>query len=379
MTNGSPGTTVGSIVSAGGSIVLTIDLPRTTSGSIVVKTDPTRATTFAIVVTIGSMGLRTVPPSPSIDPIVVTTDPIVVLGGSIVLTIDPIVMTKGSVVVPIGSIEETIGSIVTSIDPSGAPSGSIFEKPRENGPQVRFFVRPVRPVRRTAFRDPWLRGGRCLATSLHGEIVMSKQQPHRSLATLKLPTAIAALISLAKAIVVAMTKNIASFPSPQPTLATVSKGIADLETAEAGALSRLKGAVTARNNARSALVVLLEQLKAYVQTVADANMLHGAEIIQSAAMEVKKAPQRAKRSFAVKQGPLSGSVEVITASAGPHAAYEWETSIDGGKTWQLAPSTMQAKTSFTGLAAGSTFMVRYRVLTRKGEGDWAQPISFLVK
>jgi hypothetical protein len=207
---------------------------------------------------------------------------------------------------------------------------------------------------------------------------MNNQTTHRSIALLKLPTAVPALLNLARAILAAMTNN-ASFPSPTPTLATVSTGIADLESAEAAALGRQKGAVAARNQKRSALVALLEQLKAYVQAVADADRDRGPVLIQSAAMVVRKVPVRAKRVFSITQGAVSGSAKVVTTSAGHRASYDWETSIDGGKTWQLAPSTMQAKTAFTGLVPGSTFMVRYRVLTKAGEGDWVQPISYFVK
>jgi hypothetical protein len=207
---------------------------------------------------------------------------------------------------------------------------------------------------------------------------MSNQTTHRSVAALKLPLVVSALISIAKAIVAAMTGN-ASFPSPIPTLATVNAAIAALELAEAAALARTKGAVAQRNQARSALLALLEQLKAYVQAVADADRFHASAIIMSAAMEVRKVPIRAKRVFSMKQGVLSGTVKVVTNSAGHRVAYDWESSIDGGKTWQASPSTLQAKTSFSGLVPGSTFMVRYRVLTKAGPGDWVQPISFIVK
>ena len=63
----------------------------------------------------------------------------------------------------------------------------------------------------------------------------------------------------------------ASFPTPTPTLATVSAAITDYQNAEASALARAKGAAATRNGKRKALVQLLELLKAYVQTVADAS------------------------------------------------------------------------------------------------------------
>jgi lysylphosphatidylglycerol synthetase-like protein (DUF2156 family) len=207
---------------------------------------------------------------------------------------------------------------------------------------------------------------------------VSASKTHRISAALKLPTSVLALISVAKAIIAAMAGN-ASFPSPEPPLAVISVALNDLETAEAAALARTKGAATARNQKRAALVALLELLKAYVQKTADVNLATAATVIQSAAMVVRKVPVRTKRVFTAKQGTVSGSVTLVTASAARRASYEWQYSSDGGKTWQLMPATLQAKTVITGLQSGSTYMFRYRAVVKAGAEDWSQPLSFLVK
>jgi hypothetical protein len=201
---------------------------------------------------------------------------------------------------------------------------------------------------------------------------------HRSIAVLKLPNPVAEIVSIAKAVVVSMTGNPA-FPNPQPTLAAINAAIADLETAEAAAKARTHGAVATRNQKRKALVTLLEQLRGYVQTVADADGERAMALIQSAAMNVKKVTPRAQRVFAVKQAALSGAVTLVTPSAGHRSSYEWEFSADGGKTWQALPPTIQAKTSMTGLVAGATYSFRYRSVTRSGAADWSAPVSVVVK
>jgi hypothetical protein len=88
---------------------------------------------------------------------------------------------------------------------------------------------------------------------------------------------------------------------------------------------------------------------------------------------------RKPRVFDAAQGAVSGTMKLVTASAGPRSSYDWECSTDGGKTWLLLPSTMQAKTSVTGLTPRATVQFRYRALTKTGEGDWSQPLSFIVK
>jgi hypothetical protein len=201
---------------------------------------------------------------------------------------------------------------------------------------------------------------------------------HRSLAILKLPNVIAALIAYAQAITTAMTNN-PRFPSPVPALAVVTAAIAALQSAQSLALARTKGAVTARNDRKAALIALLQQLRMYVQTVADGDLENSAAIIQSAGIAVKKTAVRRPRVFDAVQGAVSGTVKLVTASAGKRGSYDWEYSTDGGKTWLLLPSTMQAKTTVTGLTPGATVQFRYRALTKIGEGDWSQPLSFIVK
>ena len=170
------------------------------------------------------------------------------------------------------------------------------------------------------------------------------------------------------------------FPSPIPALAVlmaVDRG--PPHHRDAAALSRAKGTATVRNGKRLLVVSQLQQLRGYVQAVADATPEDGAAIIQSAGMPVRKLPVRTARTFAAKQGALSGTAKITAASAGPRSAYDWQSSTDGGKTWINAPSTIQAKTTITGLPVGSPVQFRYRPVTRTGEGDWSQVVVLLVK
>jgi hypothetical protein len=209
-------------------------------------------------------------------------------------------------------------------------------------------------------------------------MVTTNKSIHRATVSLKLPTKVADLISYATGIVHGVTNNPA-FPTPQPTLAALSAAVSDLQTAETVALTRAKGSAAARNDKRAVLVSLLQQLRGYVQMVADATPENGATIIQGAGLAVRKIPTHAARTFTAKQGAVSGTAHVYAVTAARRALYEWQYSTDGGKTWLSAPATLQAKTTFTGLAAGSTAMFRYKAVTKTGEGDWSQPAALLVK
>jgi hypothetical protein len=193
-----------------------------------------------------------------------------------------------------------------------------------------------------------------------------------------LPKPAPAFISLANGIVVAMTNN-PTFPTPTPALAVVSAALTDLEAANAAAQARTRGAAANRRAKQAALATLLEELKVYVQKIADATPANSAAIIASAGMGTRKIPAIHKRVFSATPGTVSGTMKLVTDAAAPRASYEWQSSIDGGKTWVALPTTLQAKTTVLGLTPGATVTFRYRAVTKTGEGDWAQPISAIVK
>ncbi|HEY1696113.1 MAG TPA: fibronectin type III domain-containing protein [Polyangiaceae bacterium] len=201
---------------------------------------------------------------------------------------------------------------------------------------------------------------------------------HRATVSINIPPKIADLISLGHVIVTKLTNN-PLLPTPTPSVSVILGALNDLQTAQTAANARTKGAATVRNEKRTVLISLLQQLRGYVQTTADATPENGASIIESSGLSVRKTPTRTAQAFGAKEGPLSGTAKVTAVAAGPRSSYEWQVSTDGAKTWVNAPTTIQAKTVITGLAAGTTVQFRYRPVTKTGEGDWSQPVALLVK
>jgi hypothetical protein len=207
----------------------------------------------------------------------------------------------------------------------------------------------------------------------------SNKSIQRATISLDVPVKIADVILYATNIVQKMTGN-PSFPTPTPTVAALDAALSDLHAAETAALSRAKGSATVRNDKRTVLVSLLQQLRGYVQSVADATPENGASIIESAGLTVRKISTPGKRSFAARPGALSGSAIVTAVAAGPRSSYQWQYSTDGGKTWVSAPATTQGKTTIAGLPSGTTVQFRYLAVTPKGgQGDWSPAVSLLVK
>jgi hypothetical protein len=200
----------------------------------------------------------------------------------------------------------------------------------------------------------------------------------RAIVALKLPTQIKSVIASAQNIATSMTNNPA-FPTPNPPLATLLADIAALNAAEAAVLSRTKGAAETRNAKLTAVRNDLENLKAYVQTVAGTGTPENAHaVIASAGMSVRKITTQDKAPLDARQGSVTGTVNLIAKAAARTAAYEWQYSTDQ-KTWTTAPMTLQAKTGISGLTAGTLYYFRVQPVIRTGAENWSQIVALIVK
>jgi hypothetical protein len=201
---------------------------------------------------------------------------------------------------------------------------------------------------------------------------------HRFVVVLLLPTRVSALIKLAQAILAGLTNN-AFFPTPNPPLPTLSTLIVKLDAAETAVKTRAVGTVEARDLAKENLVQALHDVRGYVQSIANANPEQADAMITSAALRSKKIPARLKADLAVTAGDVSGTAKLAAKAVSRRAAYEWQWSADGGKTWTSVPPTLQARTTVAGLPVGVSCSFHHRALTRTGEGDWGQIVTYLVK
>jgi hypothetical protein len=61
------------------------------------------------------------------------------------------------------------------------------------------------------------------------------------------------------------------------------------------------------------------------------------------------------------------------------ALFNWQYSVDGGKTFVSAPSTPLASTEIQGLPTMTTVMFRVSVLVSRTPGEWSQAVALFVK
>ena len=207
---------------------------------------------------------------------------------------------------------------------------------------------------------------------------MKTQNPHHVFVVRKLPGPIPLFIEFVRALLAAMASS-PHFPSPNPPLATVTASVSGLESAQAVTKTRAPGSIAVRDAARKQLLDQVHLLLGNIQQVADGSPEQAAAIIASAGLRARTRTAPTKAPFAVTFGPVSGSARLVAKAAGARAAYDWEFSVDGGKTWTAATTTLQAKTVITGLPVATNVMFRSRAVIKGGAADWSQPVSLVVK
>jgi len=207
---------------------------------------------------------------------------------------------------------------------------------------------------------------------------MSANELSGPVAVLKLPSSNVSLLTFAKSVYDALLGN-ATFPNPNPTLATFAADITAYEEAETKAASKAKGTAKLRNAKKKKVRDDLNHLRDYVQSIVEtqANAATAAAVIENAFMAVKKPAQRNKPELRAKNTGLSGTVVINAKAVALQATYYWEYSLDQ-KTWTSVPETMKTTTVISGLTPAQTYSFRFRALTRTGPRDYSQTVSLLV-
>jgi hypothetical protein len=172
------------------------------------------------------------------------------------------------------------------------------------------------------------------------------------------------------------------FPAPPVDVTvggTFDNNISDLDIAETKALTRVIGAAQDRDVKKGVVDGNLNLLKAYVQSVADANPKEAEAIIISAGFDVKRIGKADKDDLSVK--PKKGESGTMIARARKvqgTIANLWEYTIDDGVNWNELEATSKCSTEITGLTPGDTIIVRHRPILRKGKGTWIQSAPAIV-
>jgi hypothetical protein len=184
-----------------------------------------------------------------------------------------------------------------------------------------------------------------------------------------------------KTVVQNVGNNTTYFPTPFPTLATVTTDIGKLETAQTLAQTRAAGAASARDLMYDVVLADLRNLMGYVQQRADAaaNAATAIAIIQASGFELRVNGSRVKAPIVAKSIGTGQLKLVAKAAGGNRVSYNWQGSSDNGVTWHDLPITLQAKTMVSGLVPASKWLFRVRSITPSGVNDFTDPTAVIVQ
>ncbi len=175
------------------------------------------------------------------------------------------------------------------------------------------------------------------------------------------------------------------FLAPNPAVPVLEGYLQDLILAHQDVRDRVGGAAETRLVKANVLVTGLVGAQAYVQGIIDnAPPDQGPMIAKAAGMPIALPPTYVKALLkATQEAPgapvhLDANVTMLTADVKGKVYFNWQVSGDGGKTWLSVPSTPHGSTDVTGLTALQTYAFRVSIQSRKGAGEWTDPVTFFV-
>jgi len=204
------------------------------------------------------------------------------------------------------------------------------------------------------------------------------RRQNRVFVALRLPSKVPDLLTRTLAIIDACSKH-PLLKNPTPSMAELTVLNQELRDAHTNLGLVGKAGRTARDVKETALRRGLSTLGKCVEDQANLDIAHAPAFINAAHMFVRNESTRRKKPFDVSDGDVSGSIVVDVLSAGDNATYEWQISLDGGKTFVVAKITKQCKTTLTGLPAGTYVHIRCSILVKTGVVRMTDTIIYLVK
>lgn len=185
-----------------------------------------------------------------------------------------------------------------------------------------------------------------------------------------------------RAIYTGMKNHPQFFVTPLVDLATFLSQIDALSAAQQATKSWPRGPATDRDAARDAAYGSAEKLRAYVEGLCNESPEQASQIAQAAGMQIQVAGPRNKPILGVAQLPgglveLSANAGVLDPGRRGSRFFNWQYSLDGGKSWVGVPSTNKAKATIAGLPALT--LIRFRVSvtnSRTGTTDWSNEVPF---
>jgi hypothetical protein len=187
-------------------------------------------------------------------------------------------------------------------------------------------------------------------------------------------------IAKAQQIVTALTGN-ASFPNPNPPLATITAGANGLSgtyTTTQAAKQALKTAVADQSAKEDSLDQMISQIASYVESVAGADEA----LINSAGMDTKAAASAPSMpdtptSLESTVGDHDGQLDLSWDPVSGAKSYVIQQSADPptATSWTHNSTSTKSSTTVDGLTSGTRYWFRVSAVGAGGQSGWSDPAT----
>jgi len=187
------------------------------------------------------------------------------------------------------------------------------------------------------------------------------------------------LITAIALILTGMTGN-AAYPTPVPTLATLTTS-GDAFKAAVLANDGGKAAVARRDQAREAVVLVLRQLATFVQHASNGDRV----VLISSGFPLQKQrsagvvqPLDAPTGLKIRRGKASGQAIVRCKRVPTARVYEWRFAPAATpNAWTLSDTAAAASRVLDGLVPATLYVVQVRAHGRVGASDWSESVTLV--
>lgn len=177
----------------------------------------------------------------------------------------------------------------------------------------------------------------------------------------------------------------AYFSPPFDDMGLFSTLIIALEKAIQNSQLKALGSGAAKKTAKTDLFNCLKSALEYINKLARNTPGSAEQIITAAKMVVRGTSSSKKQEMSVSMGAstceaLLQCIAVKLDGKYYKATYNWQSSVDAGKTWVDLDDTQEAKLQVAGLILGTVMKFRKRSNSKKcGLTPWCAPVDYTVK
>ena len=186
-------------------------------------------------------------------------------------------------------------------------------------------------------------------------------------------------LAKAEQVVPAMTGN-PTYPTPTPTLASISTAATELRTADAesvAARQTAKEKTAIKNQKEEKLEQLLTQLAAHVESVAggdEQKILSAGFDVRTVGVVTTETPD-APQGLTATVGDHEGEIDLSWDTVPGAKSYVIGQSADSGTpvTWSHAAVSTRSSYTANGLTSGTRYWFRVAAVNNNGQSGWSDP------